>query len=218
MEFALECGFREMVVEGDNLSVMSALELKKSLSSRVGHIIQDVLCLPNGFSWSQVQFPKRSANTVTHLLARYAKQVSHDVIWTEESPQPVLREIIGSFKRTIDVVPSGSCQPNKKVSRSHFFDSAPHQHLLISLTLVNKTKPRLKLNSTLTHSRKIKDLFCLKLSLLLSSSSDIRSQLTLSISFLSSLSGNFLLLLFIVIFGIPIHHCRKPMGSPMSPS
>ena len=85
MEFALECGFREMVVEGDNLSVMSALELKKSLSSRVGHIIQDVLCLPNGFRWSQVQFTKRSANTAPHLLARYAKQVSHDVIWTEES-------------------------------------------------------------------------------------------------------------------------------------
>ena len=48
VEFALECGFREMVVEGDNLSVMSALELKKSLSSRVGHIIQDVLCLLMG--------------------------------------------------------------------------------------------------------------------------------------------------------------------------
>ena len=64
MESALECGFREMVVEGDNLSVMSALELKKSLSSRVGHIIQHVLCLPNGLRWSQV---------------------SHDVIWMEES-------------------------------------------------------------------------------------------------------------------------------------
>ena len=59
----LECGFREMVVEGDNRSVMSALELKKSLSSRVGHIIQDVLYLLNGFRWSQVQFTKRSANT-----------------------------------------------------------------------------------------------------------------------------------------------------------
>ena len=116
----MECGFTEMVAEGDNQSVMSALEQKKSLSSRVGHIIQDVLCLPNGFRWSQVQFTKRNANTVTYLLARYAKQVSHDVIWTEESPRPVLREIIGSFESTIDVFPSGSCQPNKKVSRGHF--------------------------------------------------------------------------------------------------
>ena len=44
MEFALECSFREMVVEGDNQSVMSALELKKSLSSRVGHIILYKTC------------------------------------------------------------------------------------------------------------------------------------------------------------------------------
>ena len=39
VEFALECGFREMVVEGDNQSVMTALERKRSLSSRVGHIL-----------------------------------------------------------------------------------------------------------------------------------------------------------------------------------
>ena len=49
VEFGLECGFMEMVVEGDNQLVMSTLELKRSLLSRVGHIIQDVLCLLNGF-------------------------------------------------------------------------------------------------------------------------------------------------------------------------
>ena len=72
MEFALECGFLELVVIGDNQLVMSALELKKSLSSRVGHIIQDVLRLLNSLRRSQVQFAKRSANTVAHLLARHA--------------------------------------------------------------------------------------------------------------------------------------------------
>ena len=39
MEFSLECGFREIVVERDNQSVMTALERKRSLSSRVGHIL-----------------------------------------------------------------------------------------------------------------------------------------------------------------------------------
>ena len=52
VEFALECGFREMVVERDNQSVMFALERKSCLSSRVGHILQDVLCLLNEFRWS----------------------------------------------------------------------------------------------------------------------------------------------------------------------
>ena len=93
VEFALECGFREMVVEGDNQSVMSALERKSCLFSRVGHILQDVLCLLNKFRWSQVQFAKRSANTVAHLLARHAKSESHDVIWLEESPPLVVQAL-----------------------------------------------------------------------------------------------------------------------------
>ena len=93
VEFALECGFTEMVVEGDNQSVMSALELKRSLSSRIGHIIQDVLCLLHRFRWSQVQFVKRSANNAAHLLARHAKSLVHDVIWLEESLPPVVQAL-----------------------------------------------------------------------------------------------------------------------------
>ena len=93
VEFALECGFMEMVVKGDNQSVMSTLELKRSLSSQIGHIIQDVLCLLHRFRWSQVQFVKRSANTVAHLLARHAKSLVHDVIWLEESPPPVVQAL-----------------------------------------------------------------------------------------------------------------------------
>ena len=81
------------MVEGDNQSVMTALERKWSLSSRVGHILQDVLCLLNGFGWSQVQFAKRSANTVAHLLARHSKNGSHDVIWMEESPPLIVQAL-----------------------------------------------------------------------------------------------------------------------------
>ena len=90
VEFTLECGFREMVVEGDIQSVEAALERKSCLLSQVGHILQDILCMLNNFRWSQVQFAKRSANTVAHLLARHAKNVTHDVIWLEDSPPPVV--------------------------------------------------------------------------------------------------------------------------------
>ena len=44
--------------------------------------------------------------------------------------------------------PPGSCQPIRKCHVAIFSDSAPHQHLSITSTFVNKTKPRLKLNST----------------------------------------------------------------------
>ena len=89
----LECSFREMVVEGDNQSVMIALERKTNLSSWVGHSLPDVLCLLNGFGWSQILFAKRSVNTVAHLLARHAKNGSHDIIWIEESPPTVVQAL-----------------------------------------------------------------------------------------------------------------------------
>lgn len=93
VEFAMDCGFLELVVEGDNQLVMDALRLEKSLLSRVGHIFQDVLCLLKGLRWSQVQFTRRSANTGAHALARHAKNVSHEVIWMEDSPPPAVEAL-----------------------------------------------------------------------------------------------------------------------------
>lgn len=89
----MECGFSKLVVEGDNQMVMSVLEMRKSLSSRVGHILQDVLCLLNCLRWSQVQCIRRSANTAAHALARHAKNVTHELIWIEDSPPPAIEAL-----------------------------------------------------------------------------------------------------------------------------
>lgn len=82
----MECGFIELVIEGDNQSVMSALSLRRGLSSRLGHILQDMVCMINSLRWSQVLFVKRSANTMAHALARYAKDILDEVVWIEDSP------------------------------------------------------------------------------------------------------------------------------------
>ena len=88
VEFAVECGFSELVLEGDNQALMDALSTRKRLSSWLGHILQDVLCLLNRLSWVQVAFVKRSANNVAHVLARYAKDLVEDIVWIEDSPPP----------------------------------------------------------------------------------------------------------------------------------
>ncbi|XP_075649789.1 uncharacterized protein LOC142620276 [Castanea sativa] len=80
VEFAMECGFSEVVVEGDNQMVMSAIQLRKRLSSGIGHIIQDVLCLLNNFWLSQVHYIRRSANSTAHALARFAKNVTNELL------------------------------------------------------------------------------------------------------------------------------------------
>ena len=47
IECAIECGFSELVVEGDNKTVMHSLRLKKFSPSWFGHIFQDMICLLN---------------------------------------------------------------------------------------------------------------------------------------------------------------------------
>ena len=42
MEFAREAGFTELVIEGDNVSVMKSVSASGADQSRLGHIIQDI--------------------------------------------------------------------------------------------------------------------------------------------------------------------------------
>ena len=86
VEFAVECGFSELVLEGDNQALMDALSTRKGLSSWLGHILQDVLSLLDGLRWVQVSFVKKSANNVAHVLARYAKDLVEDIVSIEDSP------------------------------------------------------------------------------------------------------------------------------------
>ena len=84
MEFAVECGFSELVLEGDNQALMDALNKRKGLSSWLGHILQDMLCMLDRLRWVQIVFVKRSANNVAHVLARYAKDLVEDIVWIKD--------------------------------------------------------------------------------------------------------------------------------------
>ena len=86
VEFAVECGFLELVLTGDNQALMDALRTRQGLSSWLRHILQDVLSLLDGLRWVQFSFVKRSANNVAHVLARYAKDLVEDTVWIEDSP------------------------------------------------------------------------------------------------------------------------------------
>lgn len=69
VEFAMECGFSKVVVEGDNQMVMSAIQLS----------IQDVLCMLSCFRWLQV-------------LSCFRCYVC-SVIWMEDSPPPAIEAL-----------------------------------------------------------------------------------------------------------------------------
>ena len=84
VEFAMDAGFRELIIEGDNATVMKTIMSSKVNYSTLGHIYEDIGCTAltlQTFSFSCV---KRSANSAAHALAKYARQVDDEVVWLEE--------------------------------------------------------------------------------------------------------------------------------------
>ncbi|XP_075655242.1 uncharacterized protein LOC142625480 [Castanea sativa] len=86
VEFAVDIGFSELVIEGDNAAVMTSLSSPGPNMSRLGHIVHDIQWMATGFRWVYVSHVNRDANSVAHLLARYAKNVTKDMIWMEDTP------------------------------------------------------------------------------------------------------------------------------------
>ena len=88
LEFAIDVGFSDLIIEGDNVSVMRAVASNCMDGSRLGNVLEDIHWLVRGLRWSSVSCVKRSANTVAHSLARFARNVLDELVWIEDSPQP----------------------------------------------------------------------------------------------------------------------------------
>ena len=93
LEFALDLGFSEVVLEGDNIRVMRSIQSNGANNSSLGHIYGDIHCLAAGFRVWSVSYVKRTANSIAHSLAKYARQVIDGQVWLEESP-PLAQEAL----------------------------------------------------------------------------------------------------------------------------
>ena len=93
LEFAVEAGFQDVVVEGDNVTVMNGLTADKTDNSLLGNIYDDVRCLALRFRSISASCVRRSANGVAHSLARFARNLSEDYVWLEEQPTPALEAL-----------------------------------------------------------------------------------------------------------------------------
>uniref|UniRef100_A0A7N2RFA1 Reverse transcriptase zinc-binding domain-containing protein n=1 Tax=Quercus lobata TaxID=97700 RepID=A0A7N2RFA1_QUELO len=93
LEFAIDIGFSELVIEGDSAQVLNSLRSTATNLSRLGHIFDDIQCLMAGLLWVEVKLVSRNANGAPHSLARYAKNIVEDVVWLEDSPPPALEAL-----------------------------------------------------------------------------------------------------------------------------
>lgn len=65
--------------------MLNSIKSSDTNLSKLGHIIVDIQCLVASLQWAKVTMVKRDANFVAHSLVRYAKNLSNDVIWLEDS-------------------------------------------------------------------------------------------------------------------------------------
>ena len=87
LEFAVDAGFLELIVEGDNVNVMRAVSSSTLNFSMLGNVIADIHCILCGLGRVSISCIKREGNRVAHVLAKYVRVLDEDMFWMEEVPQ-----------------------------------------------------------------------------------------------------------------------------------
>ena len=97
IQFAIELGITDVVIEGDNAMIMGSIAKKDLSGALLGHIFMDIQALLMELTWFSISSVKREANTVAHSLARYVRHIWEDVFWIEDSPPPALEALSFDF-------------------------------------------------------------------------------------------------------------------------
>ncbi|XP_050254991.1 uncharacterized protein LOC126700855 [Quercus robur] len=93
IEFAVDAGFSEFVIEGDNSSAMSTISTMQLDQSLMGNVIRDIQHLIRNLHWVRIDCIRRGGNWVAYVLAQFARNISEDRYWMEDVP-PIPREAV----------------------------------------------------------------------------------------------------------------------------
>ena len=93
IEFTVDAGFSELVIEGDNSSVMTTISTMKIDQSLLGNVVGDIQHLIRNLLWVRIDCVRRGGNRVAHVLAQFARNISEDMYWMEDVPL-IAREIL----------------------------------------------------------------------------------------------------------------------------
>ncbi|KAJ8427351.1 hypothetical protein Cgig2_016217 [Carnegiea gigantea] len=85
-----EAGYRNAIVEGGNLKLISKLKSKSNLNNELGLIIDEIMSLSNSFSFISWSHVKRDGNRVAHSLAHLQPLEVGERLWIEDDPGYVL--------------------------------------------------------------------------------------------------------------------------------
>lgn len=87
--FALDMGFRNLILEGDSLTVIKKLTSNKMDRSILSPISQNIRSLERFFEKVSYQFVSREINRAAHALAMEGRHRVSPYFWVEEAPSSV---------------------------------------------------------------------------------------------------------------------------------
>jgi hypothetical protein len=94
VEFSRMLGVGELILEGDALQIVEALQSEDGGRSLYGIIIEDVLQLMRSFLDCKVSFVHREGNGEAHKLAKLAISLGENKVWREDFPFSVQYDVM----------------------------------------------------------------------------------------------------------------------------
>ncbi|XP_042969095.1 uncharacterized protein LOC122301780 [Carya illinoinensis] len=94
MKLCDELNFWNAQLEGDALTIVNAVNSLEVNWEWHGQLIEDLKALlKNRRNWT-MSYVNRSCNSVAHSLAKMALSVSEELVWMEDHPQEILKNVI----------------------------------------------------------------------------------------------------------------------------
>ena len=102
---AWDLGLKNIIVEGDSLVVVQALNGIIAPAISIQKVIEGITwCLKRLDTW-KISHSRRSSNTTAHLMAKEASSILENVIWVEDTPPPIANQLLYDVM-SMDLCPS----------------------------------------------------------------------------------------------------------------
>ena len=89
LEFGLEIGIIEAVLEGDSELIINSLKVGGQSIASVEPLLQDAIVFSNCYSKLLYSHCRREGNRLAHSLVRYSINVFNYVVWMEGVADPL---------------------------------------------------------------------------------------------------------------------------------
>lgn len=100
---ARDLGLGEVVVEGDSMTVMSALSGVNHPPCPIQKVVESSVHMLRRFKDWEAKYVGRNSNVAAHQLARKANSISDAVIWVEDILLAIVNQVL------LDVASMGCC-------------------------------------------------------------------------------------------------------------